>query len=865
MNRNLILGFLGGVVFVLSVIAGALAADAFRDNGGGEPQIPTASGDRVPLLPAEDVTGFDGEPVSAAEAGYTPTEVAGEFSLLDEAPSAAESVAGGSAADPSGGDTGGGGSPDGEDGFAATPGAGEPAPGEDRGTPWEVEDLGFSIVDLLFGDSGFPLLRFLDFCADNPDHPGCPPGTGGTVLAPFGDHLAVGEFRLGDTEYEPRSAWWTCAPPARLRSNEYFILVRASHPARIEIDYYPSDDRAATQSTVVDLTDPAGPVFTDFVAQVAETGHGPGTGVHHCFVLEAERRALAYTIEARATSFTGETAAETYTFWTREQRSRPPVQLAPLSDYEATLVVPVKSEPRQNSIIRLIPSGEGLECSDIEDSALGVPGSTRRPVVPREPGAPWSGWHSGEPIGDDIINAPAWRYDPAYDTYQYWALSLKEGEGYQACVWWVQSPTRSFDPVTAGIVERETRYISTPERLRTRIMVRGVEAPSSREVRAGAFTIFGRSHCPETELPLRSIEPGTRVGYNAPICNYFGYRQPEVTELTARFADGTTQDFVVATPNIGEPRTERVRLHLSQTRASGLCGGSFGDCDPPTSTVPVAVVSLDVVFEEGGRLRSPGWRFGEPFRFDAPVREPEELPERIRIDTFSSTIEANGRNAIAITANFDRPVTLRASVDGDIAEQCFTGEAPTVTKPDPLASQSLVMGGLCANTWYAFQLDATDEAGTTTTFAFHAEPGEINWPGIARTDGYEVSYQITYGDNFGFEARGRPFNVTVGDRETSLVSPSQCLDGEVPPFQVQTWGDTIEVEIFISVAQARRRDGFCTVRSGQPRWQGSVATSFTIEEFRMGPIEILVPLEPIDGGATSVFLVRVRVQGSVTG
>jgi hypothetical protein len=857
MSRSTLLGFLGGIVFVVSLVAGAFAADAFRDTGGGDVQIPVAAGEPIPLIPGEDITGFDPEPVFVPDSESVPIEVTGEFVLLDEAPSAGAGRGGFSDGGPAiGGDSGDG-----------PPAEGEPPPGGDRGYSWEVEELDFSIIDLLFGDAGFPLLRFLDFCADHPDSPGCPPGVGGTVLMPVDDHLAVGEFYLRDTLYSTRSPWWTCETPSGLRPSEYFLLVSANHPARIEIDYYPSDDPSAIQSTVVDLTNPGNRFFTDFVAEVMETGGTPVTGVHHCFVLEAGRRSMTYTVEARATSFTGETQSRTFSFRSQEQRSRPPVQLAPLSDYEATLVVPMDSESRQRSVVRLITSDEGLSCSEIEDAS--VISRERRDVVPGDPGPPYSGFNSSERIGDDIINAPDWRYDPAYDTYAYWHLGLEEGNSYRVCIWWVESPDRSYDPVHTGIVGRETRYITMPDRLRAQIRVAAIQAPSDRDVTSGSFSLTARSRCPRLELPTRDLDRGTGVAFvgGLPLCDYSGYRQPASTELTATLADGTTKDFVVATPNTGEPRIERVRLDLSVERGSGLCGSSFGDCDSPTSTVPGPIVYLDLVFEEGDGGGRPDWIWGEPFAFEPPPREAPEVPDQPRMDRFSSQVVGVRRDALLVTVNFDRPVTLRASLEGDPTEQCLAGEAPTFSSDGLRASYSFEMDGLCTYTDYRVRLEVTDEAGSTLVFTTlpPSSPGEYGWAGGANTLGYDVSYQVNYRsflvDPFAVHA----FAVRVNGRSTIVGGDHQCLRSTTSPFRSQTWGELISVQIDVLIADGDEVDGRCRSSRFAAYFESSVTASFTIEEFMAGPIEIGITPEAIAPSTARLpsTPIRVIIQGSV--
>ena len=190
-------------------------------------------------------------------------------------------------------------------------------------------------------------------------------------------------------------------------------------------------------------------------------------------------------------------------------------------------------------------SEESPRCDEIERASVFVSGEgARRDVVPLpETGfAPYSGYDGAEEIGDEIISGADWPYDPVYDTYQFWNLNLHEGRNYLVCIWWVRSPSRSFDAAT--VVEREAQWLSTPDRVTTRIRLLGVRAPAG-GVTANSIVISapcGYSYL----LPDRALGRDESVTYreaDAPvICDYQGYVQPDVTRISVRVGDDPRRD-----------------------------------------------------------------------------------------------------------------------------------------------------------------------------------------------------------------------------------------------------------------------------------------------------------------------------------
>ena len=263
---------------------------------------------------------------------------------------------------------------------------------------------------------------------------------------------------------------------------------------------------------------------------------------------------------------------------------------------------------------------------------------------------------------------------------------------------------------------------------------------------------------------------------------------------------------------------------------------------------------LDVVFSAGDVNGRTDWERGAPIVFDPPERAPRTLSEQIQIDTLSSRVDAADRHSLRVTATFDRPVTIHASIDGDLSGRCLVDAAPEYTNATPAPVHSFVLGGLCTLNGYNVRLDATDGAGTVRAFRVTPEFGEGYWGGWGVTGGNHVSYQANYRSGFVEDFAIRAFSVEVAGVATSLVGDDRCVVGRTTPLQEGMWGDEVTVEIFVSIDGARRTDGVCRRVPFGGAWEASVIATFTIDQFRAGRIEIPVPLPGLGVGAISVVI-----------
>lgn len=829
--------------FSAALLAGIAAGDAVRDDT--RPTLAPVVGEAIPLVPnsAPGVSATTAEGFVFPET-HTPVVVAGEYSSTPSGEGA---------------------------GFDGTP----PDPGFAFATESVIVEGGLA-VELgamgATGPSGTSALRFLDFCAD---HGGdeCPTGIGATVLGAFDGGGDPGPFDLLDLLYPHRDELWRCDPPEEGPPTVYQLLMLTTHPARLEVTYYPEDEPGAARGAVIDSTDPAHPEFAHFVATLAETG-GPAAGsglVQSCLQLEGDATPRRrYVIEVTATSYTGEIDSEVLTFRSPDLRERPPVEIVPLNDYAVDVYVPVEGDGRNTSVVRVIDVAvEGVTCDQIEaDSVPGEDGVTprRHVVMPPESGyVVWSGYRGTYPIASESsFSDPSWPYDPAYTFRHVWNLNLREGRDYVVCIWWVRSPARSFD--SASVVEREAYPLSTPDRTSARISLLGVRAtesglpPEALELNAACGTV---------RVPAVALGGDGSVtwdyGAGPVLCDYGGYEQPAVTLVGVSYL-GLGYEFLIDTPTgtATAIASTEATLDLSTRRGSGLCGSSFGACEPPTTDYPGPQVALLVEHLAGSTGRRTDWAIGGPFVPATPPSTPTELPETPRIDYRASGVAADGRNAVVAEAAFDRPVTLTARLYGSPDDECLGGVTREVTVAEFSEVHSVRFEGLCLLSPYWVDLTVTDMAGTTVEFRNSPVPPALHWPGEAQTEGWQVEYVVRLISHLPTHYYLGEAAVTTPGRLVSLITESRCLVNSSSDGLEAQWGDQVRVTVAIRFTEGIRSDGDCARDPRGDYWEGGAVATFTIDEFRSGPV--IIPIEVTEGhsGAASSGL-EIVIVGTVVG
>lgn len=862
MNRNTILGFVGGLTFAASLVIGLVVADAATDQGGGEAVLPGTLGPPVEVVAGTPISDPDSsvpldQPIEPSQAAYVPVETGG---------------GGGSSASPSGG---GGGSPSATGSDGATPGGiTELTVAPLRPDPFAPVgiDPGFTgsfMGDLFFDFPGFEPFRFLDLCADDGALPGCPFGVGGTVLFPLGGGglETLGDFRLGSAIRSVFDVRNDCSAHYPAAEHEHPLFVWANHPAVFEITYHWAGRPDLTETVTTSNADAEHPEFVRWIDDAVEGRLASSAWPRECFLLTeipitadgAEYLPTGdYLVEVDATSFAGETASKTYSFNTGTG-VRPPTYFWDRDDNNIDVMVPKKSG--QSVGLSVVHEGAATSCADLEGGDWDFTN-----VIPaEESGFLFTG------LTESIEQGPDWPYDRAYDQRETInVVDLEEGTTYLTCIWWFEAAERSFDD--AVVVDREMRWITTPNRLTANVSLFYVDNFTDHALEADSYEVgFSCASDPRsvTFPPADMIihehisVPGTPT-----LCDYAGRQIRVPTNGYFITPTGTRQTFSLAL----DPRSPR--------------GQQTFEVEMSTPEEPGPTVTLIAHFTEGSDSGTDSWSVGLPLVFESLPEEPAELPTEIQIDIHASGVDPDGRDGIGVTAQFDRPVRLSASLLG---EPCLTGAEPSFASSGLSQTYSFRLDGLCLRTRYSVVLEVEDAAGNTATFADIAPglpeaPGARYFRGTGWTDGYHVSYAVGntgLSTAYSVQPYVAGFDVSVGGERFDMRRASRCLLENLPdapgyenrggsPDAV--WGDSVDVTVSFLAEEPSLTDASleCTrsERFRHETWIGSVSSTLpsvaglTIgEEFEM---RVPIPaVNPYDAGST--LGLELVIVGTVTG
>ncbi len=868
MNRNLIIGFAGGLAFAAFVVLGIIAADALTDEGGGESRLPAISGDTIDIAagraagdmidittgsPATDITTElpVGPPVDPPRTGLAPIETVG--GVFGDVPVDSSGV------------------PTGEDlvlvdgpilATIALPGLPE--------TPFP---------DFYFDFPLFTGFLFVDSCADDSGLPGCPAGVGGTVLAPLDGGLdSLGDFRLGTRlGSAPRSEDCFAYTDRQPRETQHPVYLWSSHPASYDIRILPNpiDDPGTVDIIGFGNADPEHLEFLRWTEDAVEGRLATSAWPRACFVIPEHPDDTSYVVEVEATSFLGETASRTYIFEVPEGR-RPSVSYEPFSDHDVRVYVPITAS--QSAAVTVIDADDPTSCSEVEADGRARFGS----ILPSADGRFIMDWGRQALTGARAATEPL---DPAYDAHQVVnVMGLSSGTRYRLCVWWLEGPDRSFSE--ASIVEREVHWFTTPDRPTALIEYFSVQNTSGRSVEAGEYRITaacpggGTVAVPDVRLDNNEAT-GTPLDARPVLCDYDGRRAPAAVVVRA-VTEAYTKEFSIPLTASWIPFVGVRAVFFDVDLADG-------DRDPGSLDVSFLVTYR---WASGGAGFGADWGFGLTGAFEPDPEDPAVLDDIIRIDIFASGVSPDGRDGIRVNAAFDRPVRLSAwvlphrlftSLTGE-DPLCLTGERPTISVDTLSESHSFRLGGLCTLTAYTVVIEAEDEAGNRGVFTDMTVPAALfvagtnvfsDFDATGHTDGYHVNYFVENSAASTLSAVfTNAFEVSVQGVDWDMRRSNRCLSENrvgTPGFELglprtAVWADEVAVTIYFEADEASfaGSDGCASLGWGHSLWRASITATFSIEDFERG---VTIPVSASEvtgaiGGRPVDFNVIIR--GSVT-
>lgn len=580
-----------------------------------------------------------------------------------------------------------------------------------------VRSGGFDWRD--FFDEPIRLLGFVDPCADPDASPpaDCPPGIGGTIIAPFGDGevegdgIAIPPLRLFATIYTYWNGWQRCENWG-LEDNVFHGMIAASNPAEITVRYHSARAPEDGREIVV------GPSADEVNRWVGATARGFGPflsdalgWVHYCLALPIPAHWSADSnvmFEITGIDEFGDTDSFTTNFPIRLGRTqtvaRPPITLEgdPASTL-ATLTVPY-NRLREQVWIRVLPQigTNRPTCTDVEHEVLD--GTMRNPEGAITAERVRYPRRDGDGYVPEINDAIAAR------------LAFEEGRTYRVCVWIVNPPRRSFD--RPSIIRREQFEVRAPRFLRTQIWLESIR--TDRPIDVGSISISTTNWRPDplqvssrsALAPEMAVDAGwTRLGRM--VLDAGSYQPPWITTLQISHA-GNTIDTAIPT------RVCMFRLAPCAARFAGSYEVPIpGPDDTVIGHLELAVLGVAGPAGSPGGFGTPdGWIVGETSGFAADAT-PGEVQVHVepRIDTFNTRLESgttrDGQGRLALVAAFDREVRLL-----EVSPQLWSPEyaddtchQPQVVDLDTFRSEHSVGFDVCIGAYYSMAFIAEDREG----------------------------------------------------------------------------------------------------------------------------------------------------------
>lgn len=696
----------------------------------------------------------------------------------------------------------------------------------------DLDDL-FYDFDLGRPGPHFEYLPFRDACADRDEESGgdddpCPEGVGGTITLLGGgdppEPLAISaQFYTSVTS----SLELRCPNLGVGDDGVYRPLFSSNNPADFTITYWATTGDREDETITLSTSDAETDWWLDRRAAGDEVWANPHGGVHNCpeFPDLHPGRRMAFEIHGvdrlgtedtvrifmEAPSGTGG-GNRPIKFTPRNRLDHPDHGLLSVPYDDTTESVYMASIPKNGA------RGSHLSCSDIEGAIL-------------------DGVHRNDPSLVDVSHgvlarAPDSELDPALNRVLIGTVYPEEGTTYELCAWVAQPAERSFD--RPNVIVRESFTVRAPRRLRARIFIGGGHVdrplePLDLRVEAANWD-SGRG----SSFPREAMDAGAFMLDRPVLMTSSGSMEiPGSTLLEVTGPTGNTIITEVPTRTrcpiffpIGCPRpgTSQYDIQIPGRVANrGLCGSSFGSCDPPSEQTFIGNLRIIVERYAGpggvptGNPIEDGWQVRPEGSF-APA-DPAERPASPQIDGHSSYLRARpaedgGRPGMIMHLEFDRPVRVEATPFMNLIEDC--GTAGPQFQAEYQSSVTMIWEDLCYEGAYSISLLVEDEELNTLDRRTHVDgeaTGDVGWgyvvlPGVPIT---EFSLDVTV-HRLGDGIAPQVLDLSVGEVSVGAFiapgRPPRCASDFIPNSFERTvrsdggrpivWGDPVHVFVTVS-------------------------------------------------------------------
>ena len=710
-------------------------------------------------------------------------------------------------------------------------------PGSPEGDPFDVSRALANTEIALGGDGADEVTRRLLDDLTESDDPG---DAGGASIAPY-DPAAPSGSSAGDDDGDP------CAPregaaaedcPEGLHStvlalvapeNPYYVIASAnpptyadspyklvycdaqSHdefslpigvatnaPSTISFTYWPSGDPSDVRELSIETTAADRAAWESGLA--AATGFsGVWTRPQHCLVVEGLEKYVTYRAHFEATDILGRTDAYDWGFMLPDDRTVPPTRVLPLSDN--ILFVSAPHVPSQDVEVRAwhVAAGEDASCANPAATSAGLEALQEQRTTE---------------VGADYLERNG--YLSQYTQRTSAAYWVPEGSTILVCIRWTNPDRPSWDWGTS--IRQYEQVLQSPDRTVPVVSLAGVSLV--RTVGAEAVTVSGRTRegfrCggwvgPDTETDTIEL-PADLPVVCAPFAGTSSRGDVVVTAAVSQGDNETTQSSVLPLSReacrgaCALPETSWYRLTLPTIRVgTGLCGSSFGACDPPTAEVAAGSALLRVDWSQGNTNGQTGWATGLASE-GAPDRPRPDAPQMNTFEELTATpAGATGAYNLGFRLQTDRPVTYSIHLFGECATDGLIRDVTGTSTGVAMIN----FGRVCLGAEYRAEVELTDEAGNRSLWT--QTPGPNFWPyGFASTPLRETNLNVSYtisrpgSDILTYVS---PLSITVSGARVTR-SPSQpCIAGTSVTVNNQLvrdlpLGDRITVAVSIAMHTA---------------------------------------------------------------
>ena len=561
-----------------------------------------------------------------------------------------------------------------------------------------------------------------DPCAPPDGEPAadCPSGISGTVLALRAAPYPSVVGTANPPTYEDSLDKLHYCDPQEHRSYELPFVAVSNVPASIEVSYWPNGEPDAVTSFNLETSATARAEWERHFE--AGDAYGEWTQIQHCTVIEGLEHGVGYRYRLNSVDIMGGEATFTSGFSLPDYRTRPPTRVLPVGGNVVFVTMAHAVGETVEFTPYLLAAGAEVDCTRYHTQLEAVKTMRTEEVSAAE----------RERHG----------YQEKYTKRSSQSFWVPEGSSIAVCLASYLDDRPSYKWAQANY--RHQEVLHSPDRLLPTVTVHNVNLV--RTVAAEAVKISGRTR--DNLGCGTSWEGPSRRGDDVPASDLRDAVICSIANHSGRVGLTTSSGDVVITTVVeqGEtvtwnqsllplgpeacrglcatPETTWYAISLATIQVpDGICGSSFGDCDPPTRETSAGTAMLKVEWEQGTQNGLSDWGRTTPIAGQPAILPPPDYPQ---MDTREEITVTRIAGVYAADASFllatDRPVNYTAR----LASRCELPGGVTEVSGRSEGRVTVRFHKLCLGELHGGQVELTDDTGAVTTY--NVTPGDNLWP-----------------------------------------------------------------------------------------------------------------------------------------